>query len=104
MEAGSVLVLRRCIGDIVIVALFGNKDVHFQMSAGRGVKCPHRHADDPQTPQKPRRTFAEDWYQLTAPVTINAALATSVEANTWPDDLRQATQWQTSGPFNAAST
>ena len=59
--------------------------------------------DDPQTPQKPRRTFAEDWYQLTAPVTVNAALATSVEANTWPDDLRQATQWQASGPFNAAS-
>ena len=54
---------------------------------------------DPQVEQKPRRTFSDERYQVTAspPWTVTAARGRSVEAQKWPDCRRHCEQWQASG-------
>src|SRR3990167_6013428 len=61
---------------------------------------------EPQVPQKPRRTFSEDWNQRrdSSPVTVSADFGTSVEAKKWPDCLRHWLQWQASGGLRGVLT
>lgn len=80
--------------------------MHVQPGGRRRVECPiatailvpptgAQNSEAPQRPQNPRRTFGELAYQRNAPCgsrTVNASTGTSLDANTWPDDFRQATQ------------
>jgi hypothetical protein len=45
---------------------------------------------EPQVEQNPRRTFSDDWYQVTlsAPWMVTAERGMSVEAQKWPEVLR----------------
>ena len=86
------LVLRHAVGDLVIVALLADEDVHLETAAGgvegthgdrgpllvRRIPEQHRAAGA----QKPRRIFSEDWNQatLSRPCTISFSRGTFVDA------------------------
>src|SRR5581483_1984532 len=63
-------------------------------------------SEEPQVAQKPRRTFSDDWNQVTwsAPWMETAARGTSVETKTWPECLRHFVQWHASGGGSGTAT
>jgi hypothetical protein len=90
----STRILRQAVGNLVVVTFLGHENVLLQM---RGGECIERtpiatpiqsraggskNNVDPHVEQKPRRTFADDWYQATfsRPEIWSAAFGTSVDA------------------------
>src|SRR5688500_5062131 len=62
--------------------------------------------EQPQVLQKPRRTFADDWYQVTfsSPVIVQLRRGTSVPQPMCPETLRHWVQWHASGGFRSPVT
>jgi hypothetical protein len=65
-----------------------------------------KNSEQPQVLQNPRRTFGDDWYQVTcsSPVILQAARGTSVPQPMCPENLRHWMQWQASGGFSSPVT
>jgi len=60
---------------------------------------------EPQTEQKPRRTFSDDWYHLThsAPRTWRAVRLTLIPVQKLPVCFLHCVQWQASGECSSGA-
>ena len=103
--------------NVVIIALVGGVDMLGQAGAGRRLERAHRHRRPVAADRIPeerraahRAEAAPDLLGRTVPGDMLLALhrqrgpGTSVEAKTWPDDLRHCEQWHASGPGSSPAT